>query len=182
MNQPDIHTIITDCLKGKPQSQEALFKMMHNFGMSITYQYTKNLQEAEEVANDGFLKMFKYLKNYRRQIPFKVWLRRIMINCCIDHFRRNEKKKNITNHTIDDDMFFVAPEDKSTLEYKDLVKALRYLSPVYKMVFMLHVIEGYSHKEIGEKLNISKGTSKSNLAKARERLKIIITKQNEIAA
>jgi len=182
MNQPDIHTIIANCLKGKTQSQEALFKMMYNFAMSITYQYTKNLQEAEEVANDGFVKMFKYLKNYKTEIPFKLWLRRIMINCSIDHYRRNEKKKNMTSQTLDNDMFFVAPEDNSTLEYKDLVKALRCLSPVYKMVFMLHVIEGYSHKEISEKLNISKGTSKSNLAKARARLQVIITKQNEIAA
>lgn len=182
MNKPDLKTIIANCKKGKPQSQEALFKMMYNFGMSITYRYARNLQEAEEMANDGFFKMFKYLHNYKTEIPFKVWLRRIMINCCIDHYRKYHKKESIIDHSIHDELELVAEMEKNTMEYEDLINALKCLSPSYRMVFILHVIEGYKHSEISEQLNISIGTSKSNLAKARAKLKIIITKQNEIAA
>jgi len=168
MTDNELNILIDGCRNNSKASQKKLFMHMYNYGMSIAVRYTNSLQDAEEVANDGFLKMLKYINNYKSNIPFKFWVRRIIINTGIDHYRKR-KKATLANHYEPVTSTLNLVEDIFEEEY--LVGLLRKLSPQYRMVFVLHAIEGFSHEEIAQKLKISRGTSKSNLSKARAKLK-----------
>ena len=140
---------------------------MYNYGMSVAARYGQNEQETEEIANDGFLKMLRNIHQYQDQVPFKLWLRRIIINCGIDHYRKRQaQQKGIY------DLRPPITHNQATerLEGEYLLRLVQHLPPQYRIVFVLHVIEGYSHAEIASSLGISRGSSKSNLAKARKKL------------
>lgn len=147
---------------------------MYNYGMTIAQQYASNLQEAEEIANDGFYKVLKNIEKYENQGPFLLWVRRIIINCAIDHFRKNSKKKTEVASNS-----FVKNNADEKLNADYLLAMIQELTPQYRMVFVLHVIEGYSHDEIASQLGIAKGTSKSNLSKAKKKLQEMITLYNQ---
>lgn len=171
MQQQELTYLIQKCRDNDSQAQRTLFRHLYNFGMSVAARYGQNLQETEEIANDGFLKMFKKIHLYQEHIPFKLWLRRIIINCGIDYYRKHQAKKSgifelrspVTYNKVDD-----------KLEGEFLLELVQYLPPKYRIVFVLHVIEGYSHEEIAIKLGISRGTSKSNLSKARKKLQAML--------
>ena len=138
--------------------------------MGICLRYSRSREEAIEVLNDGFFKIMTNLDKYSPELSFKGWLRRIMINTSIDHFRRNEK------HYDSVDISYVknehlSPDVMGHLSEEVILKAIQELPPSYRMVFNLYCIEGYKHSEIAQKLNISEGTSKSNLNTARIKLK-----------
>jgi len=147
---------------------------MYNYGMTIAQQYAGNLHEAEEIANDGFFKVLKNIKKYTGQGPFLIWVRRIIINCAIDHFRKYSSKVNPSFPT---ELQMNEAEEKLDSDY--LVKMIQKLSPQYRLVFVLHVVEGYNHDEISKRMGITKGTSKSNLSKAKKRLKEMVTLYNQ---
>lgn len=166
--------IIEGCIHHNAASQKELFLYVYDYGMSVAARYGSSLQETEEIANDAFYKMLKHIKQYQSHIPFKLWLRRIVINTGIDHFRKQRvrvRKIDLPNLQ----RTYNAGSEK--LDKDDLLELLNSLSPQYKLVFILHVIEGYSHEEIADKLQISIGTSKSNLSKARANLKKQLAKQ-----
>lgn len=129
--------------------------------------------------NDGFVKIFGKLENYTKGLSFKGWFRRVMINTAIDHYRRNEKHY----HSLDISYAYgeqVALNVLDMISEKELIAAIQQLPPSYRMVFNMFVIEGYSHVEIANKLNISVGTSKSNLSVARSKLqKMLLTAYQE---
>ena len=147
--------------------------------MSICLRYSRTYEEAVEIVNDGFVKIFSRLDMYSKGLSFKGWLRKVMINSSIDYFRRNEKHY----HSLD--ISHVQYESSSEtaldkLSVKEIIEAIQLLPPSYRMVFNLFVIEGYKHDEIANQLNISVGTSKSNLAIARNKMKkILIREQGE---
>ncbi|MEL6971256.1 MAG: RNA polymerase sigma factor [Bacteroidota bacterium] len=167
MKESNLPYLIQACRENKPQAQQQLFRLMYNFGMSVAARYGRNLQETEEIANDGFLKMLRNIDRYRPEVPFKLWLRRIIINCGIDHYRKRQAEQRgiydlrppITHNQVSEN-----------LEGEYLLRLVQHLPAQYRIVFVLHVIEGYSHNEIANSLGISRGTSKSNLAKARKKL------------
>lgn len=138
--------------------------------MGVCLRYSKTREEAIEILNDGFYKIFTKLDKYTKGMSFKGWLRKVMINSAIDHFRRNEKHY----HSVDIS-YAKYKEDKGTIldsiSEKEILMQIQQLPPSYKMVFNLYVIEGFKHHEIATRLNISEGTSKSNLAVARSKLK-----------
>ena len=175
MTEKELHILIKRCLSEEKEAQKKLFVHMYNYGMSVACQYTSSYQDAEEMTSESFYKMFKNLKSYKKEIPFRLWLRKIVINACIDNFRKNKKRiegeRQITLYPVANII-----EEKFEEEY--LVSLLRKLSTQYRLVFVLHVIEGYTHDEIAQRLNISKGTSKSNLSKARVKLQFLLT-QNQ---
>ncbi len=142
--------------------------------MGICLRYARSREEAIEILNDGFLKIMTNLDKYNPGLSFKGWLRRIMTNSAIDHFRRNEK------HYDSVDISYVKNEHLSAdvlsdLSYEVILKAVQELPPSYRMVFNLYCLEGYKHAEIAQKLNISEGTSKSNLNIARIKLKKVLS-------
>lgn len=174
---PQLQKIIDGCLEERADAQRQLFKLYFGYAKSICLRYSSNKEEAEEILNTGFLKVFRSLAKYDNIQPFRAWLRVIMINTAIDYYRKEQKhSKNIPlgetfDVPFDDDIL-----DKiSAEEILDLVQQL----PVsYRTVFMLYVVDGYNHREIGELLGIAEGTSKSNLAVARTKLKAMLLQKN----
>jgi RNA polymerase sigma factor (sigma-70 family) len=141
--------------------------------MGICLRYSRSRDEAIEILNDGFLKIFTKLNNYSPGLSFKGWFRKIMINSAIDYFRRNEKHYHAMN--ISHAYYESTNEDiMDHLSEQEIIGAIQRLPPSYRIVFNLFVIEGYKHEEIAEMLNISVGTSKSNLAVSRNKLQKIL--------
>jgi RNA polymerase sigma-70 factor (ECF subfamily) len=142
--------------------------------MSVSLRYTHNEQDAVEVLNDCFLKVFKHIKTFDAEKPFKPWFRRILINTALNHIKKNKRIK--LQDTMDNNMSLFSAEDIiSKINYEELIQMVQGLSAAYKTVFNLYVIDGFKHEEIAKMLGISVGTSKSNLFKAKAKLKQRIT-------
>jgi len=179
-DQHILDDIVKKCVNGDRKAQQELYKTFYSKMMGVCYRYTNNAEDARDVLQDGFVKVYSNLKKYNFEGSLEGWIRRIMVNTAIDHFRKN---KNV--YLVNDDGYILenskvenADSIYSQFGEKDIMDAIQSLSPVYKTVFNLNVIEGYQHKEIAEKLNISEGASKSNLAKAKQNLrKILIDKE-----
>jgi len=173
MGEDELHQLIRDCVKQDRKSQKMLYKAFYGFSMAICLRYAGNRDEAAEVMNQGFFKVFKNIDRYDADRPFKAWLGKIMMNVSIDYYRANLKMAytedlETVEHLSDGDY-----TDKN-LNYNDLLAMVQRLPQAYRTVFNLFAIDGYSHDEIGEMLNINAGTSKSNLFKARQKLKQMI--------
>ncbi len=166
-----VDDIITACIAKERSAQEKLYRSYYGYAMSICMPYSKTKTEAEEVANDGFIKVFTNMEKYDTSQSFKAWMRRIMINAAIDYYRRNKKHYNQVD--IDNAPEFGGFDDSiiNQLSANEILELIQELSPAYKLVFNLYVLEGYKHHEIAKQLNISEGTSKSNLSKAKGKLK-----------
>jgi RNA polymerase sigma factor (sigma-70 family) len=165
-----VNQLIKKALSGNRKSQKELYQQFYGYGMTICIRYTQNRQEAQEVLNDSFIKAFKNLDKFDFKKPFKFWLRRIVINTSIDHLRKNKKHRG----NLDLEQAYEVSENVdglNNLSTQEILGLVQKLAPSYRLVFNLYVIEGFSHKEIGEQLGISTGTSKSNLSMARARLK-----------
>ena len=161
--------IIKGCINKERSSQYLLYKEFYSYGMAICRRYVLTEVDAAEVLNNGFLKVFTHIDRYDPSKPFKAWIARIITNTAIDHYRMNLK---FSDH---DDINTYTHLGKGAivyeqLAYKDLLELVRGLSPAYRTVFNLYAIDGYTHEEIAALLNISVGTSKSNLFKARQKL------------
>ena len=145
--------------------------------MGICLRYSKNRDEAVEILNDGYLKVFTQLDKYTFGLSFKGWIRRIMINSAIDYFRKNEKHSNMMD--ISYAQFSTTNETAlDKLSAEEIIEAVQDLPPSYRIVFNLYVIEGFKHEEIASKLNISVGTSKSNLSIARNKLQKVLLERD----
>ena len=166
MNRTQLKNLIVACQKNKMKAQRKLFQEMYQFAMSIATRYGQNREETEEIANNALYKMLAKIDQYKIHTPFKLWVRRIVINCGIDYYRKYHKNQS---HEIDIQAHSRNLGEKK-LETEYLLQMIRRLSPKYRMVFNLFVMEGYSHEEIAQEMEISIGTSKSNLSKARQKL------------
>ncbi len=171
----EVGELLRGCLQESRDAQRKLYKLFFGYAMSICLRYSKDAEEAKEVLNDGFLKVFTRLKQYDPQKPFKGWLRRIMINTALDNYRHNLRHYHLADlETVEPaaDTFDVLQQ----LNYEYLISLIRLLSPGYRAVFNLYVIDGYTHEEISAILGISVGASKSNLSKARANLRAALNK------
>jgi len=170
MGEQELHQLIGGCIKQDRTSQKMLYKAFYGFSMGICLRYANNRDEAAEVMNQGFYKVFTRIETFDRTRPFKAWLGRIMMNVSIDYYRANLKMAytddlDKAEHLSDGDL------TDQKLNYDDLLRMVQKLPRAYRTVFNLFAVEGYTHEEIGELLHISPGTSKSNLHKARQKLK-----------
>jgi len=173
MGEEELHQLISGCIKQDRKCQKMLYKAFYGFAMGICLRYANDRDEAAGVMNQGFFKVFTHIESYDKVRPFKAWLGKIMMNASIDAYRANLKMAyaedlDSAKHLTDGDMV-----DKN-LNYEDLLKMVQKLPQAYRTVFNLFAIEGYSHEEIADMLNINTGTSKSNLHKARLKLKKMI--------
>ena len=144
-----------------------LYQHFYGYALGICLRYTSGRSEATEVLNEGFLKVFTKLDLYDRSKSLKGWIRRIMINTAIDLYRQNLKHSG-SSGDLENAMEVSGPEATiSSLSYNEIVAEVQELTPGYRAVFNMYVIDGFSHEEIAEQLEISVGTSKSNLSRAR---------------
>lgn len=167
--------LISGCLRGDRLCQRELYDMNYRRMMAVCMRYATDYEEARDILNEGFMKVFTNLPNYLPTHPLPVWIKRIIVNTAIDHYRRNRKNSPQVEldhaHGECDNNTETALDRLSADEIMSLVQQL---SPAYRTVFNLYVLEGYSHREIAEMLAINEGTSKSNLAKAKSRLQQLI--------
>lgn len=171
--EKDLHKILKGCRKNRRDDQVALYKLYYGYAMSIGLRYAQSRVEAEEIVNDGFLKLMQRLNQFDEALEFKPWLRRIMVNTAIDHYRRNHKHHHNLS-IVDAHEVQVSEDVLDALSAEEIIACVQQLPPAYKLVFNLYAIEGFKHHEIATELGISEGTSKSNFAKARKKLQTMI--------
>lgn len=179
----ELKDLVDGCIAGKRKSQEYFFRMYYGKMLSVCMRYFKDNDSAQEVVQEGFIKVFDRLASFDFTGSFDGWMRRIFANLCIDMIRKN---KNI--HFVEIQNYNTAIDVPEGIELEELLvsntlkadaamQAIQKLSPMYQSVFNLYVFENYSHKEIAELLNISEGTSKSNLFKAKANLVKILEQE-----
>ncbi|MBS1512814.1 MAG: RNA polymerase sigma factor [Bacteroidetes bacterium] len=178
----EFQLILKGCLAGERASQAKLYHLYADRMMSVCMWYARNREEAEEVLQDGFMRVFTYLHKFTGEGSFDGWIRKIMVNAALFKYRNKSSKMYVVTeyntdiHDSTEEASFVSNYDE-----RELMKLVQLLPPAYRMVFNLHVFEGYNHREIAEALGISKGTSKSNLADARRILQASLTVKKKVA-
>ncbi|RKD17290.1 RNA polymerase subunit sigma-70 [Pelobium manganitolerans] len=166
-----LEELVVGCQKGNRQSQELLYKSTAAKMLGICMRYAKDRFEAEDMMQTGYIKVFKKLGEYRGEGSFEGWMRRIMVNTSIEFYRKNLRNLNVVDIDEDVNQQWSSDFDMSQIHAKDLMRLVQNLSNGYRLVFNMYAIEGYSHKEIAEKLGITEGASKSQLSRARAILK-----------
>ncbi|HEX6846870.1 MAG TPA: RNA polymerase sigma factor [Chitinophagaceae bacterium] len=175
---------IEGCVKNSRDSQKTIYGSFYGYAMSICERYSGNYDDGVEILNDGFLKIFKEIHKYKPAYAdtiasFKGWIRKIMVYTAIDHYRKIKKHLNGFTDPVTLQVASAQETALDKLSYQEILRAVQQLSPAYRTVFNLFVMDGLSHDEISQKLGIAEGTSKSNLAKARMHLQKVLLKQTE---
>ena len=181
-----LQALIDGCLKGDRRSQQAIHKMFYGKMKAVCMRYTRDSDQAMDVLQEGFLKVFNNLDKYTGVGTFEGWMRRIMVNLSIDRYRRlkhdlvllgeqndienwgGETDEETEDSGENDEIYDITPEQ--------IIDAMQQLTPAYRTVFNLYVYEDYTHQDIAEALGISVGTSKSNYAKAKKNMRKLLTK------
>ncbi len=172
-----IEDLVNGCRKGERKTQELLYKHFASKMLGVCMRYATDKMEAEDMLQNGFIKVFQKISDYRGEGSFEGWVRRIMVHCSIEYYRKHHKMMQVVDLEGQGDEQSVNAAALAKLDAKDLMMLIQQLSPGYRMVFNLYAIEGYTHKEIGEIMGISEGASKSQLSRARTILKEQITKE-----
>ncbi|MFN5222891.1 MAG: RNA polymerase sigma factor [Bacteroidota bacterium] len=161
--------LIEGCIRNQPAAQELLFKTFSGKMLAVCCRYTVNKAEAEDLLQDGFIKVFSKIELFRNQGSLEGWIKRIMVNTALDALRRN-KKLQINDLTEDSEIPHTGLKPGDQLQARDLMMMIQSLPNGFRTVFNLYAVEGYSHKEIGQLLGISENTSKSQYSRARAQL------------
>ncbi len=169
--------LVRGCIQADPVVQEALYHRYARKMMSICMRYANNRDQAQDMLQDGFVKVFQKMDHFRGDGPLGGWIARTMVNTALDHIRRNKPY----DHSVDlSEAEYLHQEDAtvmSSMTTTELMALIQALPPGYRTVFNLFVIEGYPHKEIAEMLGISENTSKSQFMKARAYLRKLLPKE-----
>ena len=168
--------LISRCKTGDGKAQELLYKQFAGKMLAVCMRYATDRMEAEDMLQNGFIKMFHKLADYRGEGSFEGWVRRIMVHSSIEYYRKHHKMMQVVDIEESGYEQSVNPMAAENLDAKDLMALIQQLSPGYRMVFNLYALEGYSHREIAEIAGITEGASKSQLSRARSILKEQIEK------
>jgi len=163
----NLEQLIEDCKSGMRSAQNRLYNLFAARMLPVCLRYAGNREEAEEILQEGFIKVFGHLSQFRREGSFEGWIRRIMVNVALQRFREKARMYPIVAIQEETVETVKGNDAYSRLGYKDLMALVQKLPPAYRLVFNLYVFEGMKHKEIAEALKITEGTSKSNLYDAR---------------
>jgi RNA polymerase sigma factor (sigma-70 family) len=168
--------ILIGCKKGKGNDQRKLYDLLSPEMYGLCLRYAKNTDDAKDIMQEGFIKVFQKIEQYTKKGSLEGWIKRIMINTALEKYRSHVIMQSVDEKTATKNDL-VYEETIQNISADDIISIIQTLTPKYRMVFNLYAIEGYSHKEIAEKLGISEGTSKSNLSRART---ILQEKVNEL--
>jgi RNA polymerase sigma-70 factor (ECF subfamily) len=163
----DLEILIKGCLMGERSCQKELYNIYSPKMLPLCLRYAENQEEAEEILQDSFLQMFRCINQYKKIGAFEAWFRKIVINCALMRYRSKNKTSRVISLTKDHDHMATTGDFLDDINEKELIRLIQTLSPAYRMVFNLYVFEGLKHREIALLLNITEGTSKSNLFDAR---------------
>jgi len=176
----DTQKLVKDCIREIPAAQRQLYEHFAETMLGVCYRYTKSMDDAEDVLQDGFVKVFRNLGQYKYEGELGGWIRRIMVTTALNFLKKNSRYNqefsfdNENLHPVADDN----PEIKMT--GKELAELVRQLPIGYQTIFNLHAVEGFSHVEIGKMLGINEGTSRSQYARARALLISWIKKNDQV--
>jgi RNA polymerase sigma factor (sigma-70 family) len=176
----NLEELIEGCISGNRNAQNRLYGFFAPRMLMVCLRYASSRDEAEEALQEGFIRIFTHIKQYRHTGSFEGWMRKIMVNVSLQRYRDRSRLYPIVNLEEDHTSHASANETLSKLGVKDLINLVQKLPPAYRLVFNLYVFEGMKHREIAELLGISEGTSKSNLSDARNILQKEVHKLNRI--
>jgi RNA polymerase sigma factor (sigma-70 family) len=164
------------CKKQDSRAQHELYRACYSFLMSVCSRYTINKEDSESLLNQSFLKILLNVGNYKQEVPFKLWIRKITVNTIIDEFRKNKKIKQNTltvdfQNSVESNSLFEINNYIKKIDAQEIFDLISQLPEISKTVFNMFVVDGYSHKEIAEALGIPEGTSRWQLNSAKEELK-----------
>lgn len=172
-NQYTDQEIISGCISGKRKFQELLYRQYYSFGMSVCRRYAPLQHDALEILNDSFMKVFENLNSFDASKPFKSWFRRIMVNTAIDYFRSRKRMQLFIEFEPAEPAITVEPENEGAIDAEAILKLFENLPEIFRITFNLYEVEGYNHEEIAGMLDISPGTSRSNLSRAKKMLRVL---------
>jgi len=181
-DKEEVGKLVKQCIKKDRKSQKFLYEHFYGKMIAVCMRYATDYNEAQDILHEGFIKVFDKLKSFKNEGSFEGWIRRIIVNSAIDYVRIKKKltfdseEKSIIDNIKDEDEVLLEEENLSKIKAELIIELIQELSPAYKTVFNLYVLEGYSHKQVAEALSISEGTSKSNLAKAKQKLRELFEK------
>jgi RNA polymerase sigma factor (sigma-70 family) len=164
---------INACIQKERWAQKQLYETYYSKMIGVCLRYARDPDEAKDILHEGFIKVFRHISKYQPGTSLNAWIKRIMVNTCIDYYRkmsrrRTEEMEQASGYTTNE------PNAVDNCSEQDILKSVQSLSPAYRAVFNLYIIEGFSHREIGEKLGITESTSRSNLVKARLKLRVML--------
>ena len=167
MHQMDQHQLLKDCLKLKPEAQKMLYELFAPSMLGLCFRYTKSINDAEEVLQEGFIKVFKRLNQFKGEGELGAWIRKIMVNTALTYLKTNRKYRYDLSYN-EMPLHLVSTENPIiNLQTKELAELIRQLPTGFQTIFNLYAVEGYKHAEIASMLGISEGTSRSQYARAR---------------
>ena len=165
--------LLEGCIRGDRNMQRELYNRFAPKMYGVCLRYAANAEEAEDILQEGFIKVFKKITSFRGDGSFEGWIRRIFVNTAIEQYRKKVYLQPITEteeNTVEGSYLSVL----DSLAERDIIRLVQQLSPGYRTVFNMYVVEGYSHKQIAEQLGISEGTSKSQLSRAKQILQDLV--------
>lgn len=180
--EPAEINLIEQCKRGEPKAQRELYAKFSALMFAVAVRYTNSKSDAEDVLQESWIKVFRHIKSFSEHNSFEGWLRRIVVNTAITHYRRSLKHQ----FQLDVDELHATPQDIEAFKDVEFTKeelehAIAQLPPGYGMVFKMYVIDGFKHKEIAEQLGIDLNTSKSQLSRARKYLQEVLIHMSERA-
>ncbi len=167
--------LIKDCLKGKQAAQKQLYQEFAPLMLGVCYRYTKSLEDAEDILQDGFVRVFTFLHQYNREGELGAWIRRIMVNTALNYLKKSRKYQNDLLYDTKELTIITNENPEVLLNAKELAEMIRQLPTGYQTIFNLFAVEGYTHVEIGQMLGISDNTSRSQYMRARQLLSSWLT-------
>jgi RNA polymerase sigma-70 factor (ECF subfamily) len=163
----DEYQLVRNCLRDKKDAQRQLYTQYAGVMMGVCYRYTKSVVDAEDVLQEGFIKVFRNLHQYKGEGELGAWIRRIMVTTAINYLKKNARYQSELVFT-DEPLHAVSTDNPELrMDAKELAALVRQLPPGYQTIFNLHAVEGYTHVQIGTMLGIQEGTSRSQYARAR---------------
>lgn len=175
--------LINDCIGRDRKAEYELYAVTYSYLMSICIRYTRNEDRAKEVLNMGFLRILTHLDKYKTDVPFKAWIRKVMINTLINEFKKEKvhtSRIDYVEEYYDNDKYSEINDAMRKADSEQIYLFIASLPPASQQVFNLYFVDGYKHKEIAEMLEISEGTSKWHLNWAREKLKELLKKNDQL--
>jgi RNA polymerase sigma-70 factor (ECF subfamily) len=163
----DYYKLVKDSLKSKPEAQRQLYEHFAQQMLGVCFRYTKSIADAEDILQEGFVKVFRHLHQYNFEGELGAWIRKIMVNTALNYLKKNKRYQydlsfeDLALHPVSND------DPQANLQTKELVELIRQLPIGFQTIFNLHAVEGYSHVEIARMLGITDGTSRSQYARAR---------------
>lgn len=183
---PEVQDLVNGCVRGERKYQQMLFERFYGKMIVVSMRYVPDRDEAQDVLQESFIKVFQNIGKFDFHGSFEGWVRRIVVNTAIDYLRKKKNAPKMVDQDYTLNNLTEEDEEETTavflqLKPKEVLEAVQKLTPAYRTVFNLYVMDGYSHQQIADSLKISVGTSKSNLSKAKQNLqKLLKSKLTEL--